>query len=1089
MENVVLDGGLDLVRARPSVLAGRIRECLNYEVGWQRGYSRIDGWERFDGHTSPSATDYWILVMPTSHITGVVADEVTELEWDFNDEAGDAGTMVDYVDSPSVGAPVSSFAIVFRTGRLRPAWGSTISPDDNDDWSFVLDENEVSVYKLSEVHGHHDDFLNTLSLYAEKLRAEVRPVPGGGTIVGLHYHEDQLYAIRDVANVTLPAGTEGTLIPGMYVQNAAGQIGEVLTTDSDTRTANIAPVSPDGFALDAGDTLDICLSIRFINGTGMFDPPDDALATNSGWAGGIGFVDTRDGSFDSGNALGVAVFVDPTVTAPVELPEIFTNQTNTGSIDMESLMFPDTANAVTVESASARSEVATMWRSTDDGWTQATTGRQLAFYDGETDPGGDSIPTSTLPLAAKVAKFHASSGSTSPDWTLPYENILVEDDISSLTQPYVDSFYNVRASDWLEISDFSAGLLDSDTVTGFTLSFRGYNSAPASADWCTFEASVLGLSKKYSTEMRDASMPPTRAEWTVLGGPGLGWGKTFTPTEVNTAGFGFQIRAANYIRATSNIRLDMVDLTIHYDAVAGEKLYIRSASQDIGYVRVKDVVVTEGVWGGDPGSPPEIPATPKASGYLRVTDWSIVEIPAGSKLYTLPGGAGELIATLSGSLSVPALPGSVLLDAERSKYQIISYNFYASEDRNAIYGCSGAGPAFWYDGETLDFIFTGVPLEEDKPRHLAPHQHRLALGYIWGEVYTSQPGEPTMWDGALFAGTFGFGDRITGLMPIAGDALGVFTESSIWALKGAPGAETGAQQTVINHKVGAIEYTVQSIGNRPIFASFRGIETLETMDQFSDFFTAPLTYDISPWLLRRLQSAAGLETTDTSVVNSVVVRNKNQYRLFFADGYVSTLTYVGPEKEPQNTTQQYWFNSDRLQYARVFATASGVSSTGQDHAFFSAEQRPNTPRTQSVETPETDFVYELDRGRSFDGGTIEAHFHLTHNFSQQQQMTMANKRQNVMHIHGTVAGYASLRISRSVNYEDIDNPVLPYEDAYFGAEINPPEDEPRPKYAKARLTARGFAVSVYVSHESAIEFPHNIQMITFLDDEATRVNR
>jgi len=422
---------------------------------------------------------------------------------------------------------------------------------------------------------------------------------------------------------------------------------------------------------------------------------------------------------------------------------------------------------------------------------------------------------------------------------------------------------------------------------------------------------------------------------------------------------------------------------------------------------------------------------------------------------------------------------------------MISYNFFASEDRNAIYGVNGAGPAFWYDGTTLDFILTGVELGTDKPRHIAPHLHRLALGYIWGEVYVSEPGEPTEYDGVDFAATFGFGDKITGLMPTAGDVLAVFTESATHALAGAAGDDANPpRQNVINHKVGAIEYTVQNIGNRPVFASFRGIETLETMDQFGDLFTAPLTYDVSPWLLDRLQSAAGVETTDKSVVNSVVVRNKNQYRLFFADGYVLTLTYVGPEKEPQNTTQQYWFNDDRAQYARVFATASGVSTRGQDHAFFSTEERRSTPGVSAqVATPQTDYVYEIDRGRSFDGSPIEASFTLTHNFSEQQQASMATKRDNIIHMHGTVAGYASLRLSRSVNYEELDTPVLPYEDAYFGSLDHPPEEVPRPKYTKGRVTARGFAVSISVSHKSAIEFPHNVQLVTFLDDTATRMNR
>ena len=188
-----------------------------------------------------------------------------------------------------------------------------------------------------------------------------------------------------------------------------------------------------------------------------------------------------------------------------------------------------------------------------------------------------------------------------------------------------------------------------------------------------------------------------------------------------------------------------------------------------------------------------------------------------------------MVAVVQGTIILPTLPGSKKLDDENSRYQMISYNFYASEGTNAIYGCSGAGPAFWYDGTTLDFIDAGVGMVLEKPRHLSQHQSRLCLGYKWGEVYVSDANGPTSFNGQIFAASYGFGDKITGLMPVSGDALGVFTESATHVLMGNNGGLQAPRTQVINHKVGAIEYTVQSMGNRPIFASFRGIETLETI--------------------------------------------------------------------------------------------------------------------------------------------------------------------------------------------------------------------------------------------------------------------
>ena len=1103
MDNVLLDGGLDLVHARPAILPGRIRDCLNYDVGWERGYSRIDGWERFDGHTNPSATDYWIVVMPTTDVTGVVEDVVTELVWTTPDADGEAGVMVDYVNSPTVGGGVSSFAIVFRSGRVRPPWDAVIS-DEAGTWSFVLDQSTTSVYKLSEVHGTHKGFLDTLSLYAEKLRDEVRPVPGGGTIVGLHYHEDQLYAIRDTAYVTVGEENLGLIEVGQYVCTSAGpdNMGEVVSVDEDTGKVAIASVDADGFTMPPeGGVLYLMLTIRFSEGSGEWNKWD-AVTTVAG-QGTFAYLDRRDGSFESASAVGYAVFWD-TPGAPTDGSPVTNNNTG-GSMISDYGVYAETQPLLTVLSASSQSTAAAFWRSTDDGWESADSQRTLAFTQGTNNPAeGTVVNSSTVKLPTIVEWVSAgATGAGDPAWQPDnqsgWDRIKVADvnAISSTIGSYNSLFGRVSGStDRLRVRGFNFGILDSEEILGIEFTINGRQGTAGQTAYAKAQ-----LSNQTENTSRTIAVPTVGAyEERSNSSPDTDlWAKTWTPAEINSANFGFIVAGYSSANVSAVPYIEHVKVTIHKKGEVGSQLFLWDpvTATDLGTIRVSSTKVVSGEWGGvepDPGL---------AEGYFILSDWSGVSLPAGAEIWTAAGGTDIFIAIAQGNVSLPLLPGSLLLDENKSKYQMISYNFFATEEQNAIYGVSGAGLAFWYDGTALDFIPTGVPLDTDKPRHIAPHENRLALGYIWGEVYVSGT-DPTDFgttsgsQGTALAASFGFGDKITGLMPISGKALAVFTESSVWALQGAPTSfgETGldgVEQTVINHKVGAIEYTVQNIGNRPIFASFRGIETLDTMDQYSDFFTAPLTYDVSPWLLRRLQTAAGVETTDESVVNSVVVRNKNQYRLFFADGYVLTLTYVGPEKEPQCTIQQYWFNSDRDQYARVYATASGVSTRGQDHSFFSAEQRPSRPRAQAVETPYIDYVYELDRGRSFDGGVIESYFDLTQYYSKDPQSggpaPYATKRDNIIHVHGKVAGYASLRMSRAVNYESMDDPSLPYEPVPFGSLLHKPEDQAQDKFTKGRVTARGFALSIRFMHESAIEFPHTLQMLTYLDDTQTRPNR
>ena len=60
-ELVPLDGGLDLVTPALSRAAGSLIDGVNFVPGLGGGYTRVGGYERFDGRPSPSAARYWLL--------------------------------------------------------------------------------------------------------------------------------------------------------------------------------------------------------------------------------------------------------------------------------------------------------------------------------------------------------------------------------------------------------------------------------------------------------------------------------------------------------------------------------------------------------------------------------------------------------------------------------------------------------------------------------------------------------------------------------------------------------------------------------------------------------------------------------------------------------------------------------------------------------------------------------------------------------------------------------------------------------------------------------------------------------------------
>ena len=67
--DIILGGGLDRITPKALVPPGRLEDCFNYEVGIQPGYQPSSGFERFDGHISPSTRDIWDLVIDNSSIT------------------------------------------------------------------------------------------------------------------------------------------------------------------------------------------------------------------------------------------------------------------------------------------------------------------------------------------------------------------------------------------------------------------------------------------------------------------------------------------------------------------------------------------------------------------------------------------------------------------------------------------------------------------------------------------------------------------------------------------------------------------------------------------------------------------------------------------------------------------------------------------------------------------------------------------------------------------------------------------------------------------------------------------------------------
>ena len=373
-------------------------------------------------------------------------------------------------------------------------------------------------------------------------------------------------------------------------------------------------------------------------------------------------------------------------------------------------------------------------------------------------------------------------------------------------------------------------------------------------------------------------------------------------------------------------------------------------------------------------------ASSSASGLIQYTDLAPITnasgtkrtVESGDKFYLTQADAeasSNPVLTVSSDADYNGIPSLQAILATKSRYEFITANFFGREDWDGFYGVSGAGRAFsfaTYDADndgTLEKYVVNITTntndeEGDIPRHIAYHHNALALGYKSGIVRFSALGEPENFDGVDGASEIGVGDEVTGLLSMQGTTLGVFCENSIWGIQGTD--VDNYQSTVLAPYTGALEYTVVDMGI-PVYCDSRGISTLEQSAKYGNFQGQRLSKEITPWIVPRMIRNTA-QFSGKGAVCAIPVRSKNQYRVFFKDGKVLSMT-ITPEQSPAFTFSEYTLN-DTVNKAVPVAWSSQVDDTGVERIHFTSYTQDYFPL----------YVYELDRGWGFDGYAIPASY-------------------------------------------------------------------------------------------------------------------
>lgn len=395
--------------------------------------------------------------------------------------------------------------------------------------------------------------------------------------------------------------------------------------------------------------------------------------------------------------------------------------------------------------------------------------------------------------------------------------------------------------------------------------------------------------------------------------------------------------------------IDRIRIRAHFDAGSVE-YYFASPNKDqiIKGTLVAGNVLSGNLRTGDAGGIlqllPELEVIDGDQRWIG-NDWTIHSAYPPTDLNKI-GDVGNIEGEDAVGMEYNSLPTQHQIRENRSRYQMISANFYGDKGLISIYGANGLSRAFAHNGEWFYKIYTQPDPEKDRPRHVAYHHWHLALGYEEGRVDISVVGEPYNFDGALGASSWTIGDQVVGLLPLSGTILGVFGGKSIWGISGTTVDNFATQ--VISPNIGATEYTITDMGF-PVYANAYGIYTLSQTQEYGDYLGTPMSQDVSPWLRPRLVRKY---TSDREVEVAWPVRSKNQYRLAFSDGYILSMTMNG-QAIPTFSKQKYFMMPQeigeeceiRYDYESIVpaAVSSQLDTTGEERIHIAPYIDPPEP--------------------------------------------------------------------------------------------------------------------------------------------------
>ena len=267
-----------------------------------------------------------------------------------------------------------------------------------------------------------------------------------------------------------------------------------------------------------------------------------------------------------------------------------------------------------------------------------------------------------------------------------------------------------------------------------------------------------------------------------------------------------------------------------------------------------------------------------------------------------------------------------------------------NQNENVAILVDGVSVPRLFDGTVFTPITDGNLPTDVLPNLAGVYDNRLWLSYSPpGSIFFSGVGDPTNYSAYFNAGELLIGEDVTNILEGPNNILIITTKKSIEILKRATVEDDILifQKEVFARNSGAYYDSAQLLLGDIYFASTEGVLSLQRVEAYGDFSLGAIS---------RKVNKTYAEFKDI-LIGSMVDREKSQYKLFFSNGRVLCFDF-NTEKFVRSVTQ---FDYQKV-LTKVFV---GLTTTGYMRKFFISDDG---------------FVYEFDKGTSFNGNYIPTYF-------------------------------------------------------------------------------------------------------------------